>query len=80
MFIWINLLKWHYKYYYFDEFDKKTTEEFSKYLYKIIRVKAHITNDVYLFLINPKLIEVKDIDYFEISQEDWTNADSYIWK
>ena len=34
----------------------------------------------YPYILNPKLIEVKDIERSEISQEDWTNADSYIWK
>ena len=74
----------YYKQYYFDEFDKKTIDEFAKYEHKIIKIKGYITNGsrlYYPYILNPKLIEVKDIDYYTVSQtEDWTNADSYIWK
>lgn len=72
----------YYKQYYFDDLDNKTTDEFTKYIDKVIRVKGYITNYYsYPTILNPKLIEVKDIDYYTVSQtEDWTNADSYIWK
>lgn len=71
------------KYYYFDEVYEKV--DMSEYHYKIIRVKAYPTNG-YLgmhsitYLLEPEVIEVKDIDYFSIPIEDYTNADSYIWK
>lgn len=74
----------YYKEYYLDEFDKKMTEEFSKYIYRIIRVKAYPTNgymgmNSLTYLLNPQIIEVKDIDYSVIS-ENLRNPDSYIWK
>lgn len=76
--------EFYYKQYHFDDLDKKTIDEFTKYIGKVIRVKGYITNGYmgspYPYILNPKLIEVKDIERSEISQEDWTNPDSYIWK
>lgn len=71
------------KYYYFDEVYEKVN--MSEYVYKIIRIKAYPTNGYIgmhhiTYLLEPEVIEVKDIDYFSIPIEDYTNADSYIWK
>ena len=70
------------RWYYFDEVYEKV--DMSEYVGKIIRVKAYPTNG-YLgmhsitYLLEPEVIEVKDIDYSVIS-ENYGNPDSYIWK
>ena len=73
----------YYKEYFFDEIYEKP--DLSKYYDKIVRVRGQITNGylgyTYLtYIRNPQIIEVKDIDIYKISQEDYTNPDSYIWK
>ena len=80
----INSEEMYYKEYYFDESDEETPD-FSQYHYKIIRVRGSLTNinigsSSLTYIINPEIIEVKDIDYSKISQEEKTNPDSYIWK
>ena len=80
----INNEEMYYKEYYFNESDERTPD-FSDYHNKIIRVSGYLTNinigSTFLtYIINPEIIEVKDIDYLKISQEDKTNPDSYIWK
>ena len=75
-----QLILWEYT---FDEIHEKV--DMSEYVGKIIRVKAYVTNGYMGFtslpyLLEPEVIEVKDIDYFSIPIEDFSNPDSYIWK